>query len=177
MGSQEPRQSPFAWIGLTLLAWLGLAGLADEFIEWQAWFEHGLMQHWRSVKEWSIAVLLDWVPFRVPGWFLDYALLGFIVMKSVLPFTELNAFVMTARRGEGVIVDDRGNPIDGFWGRLSVLGSFWFVCILVALLWPISIWQVILGKGAAEERKKLILNFVGFIPVLFVVSTLLYKFG
>lgn len=54
----------FRYLVGTLLAWLGLAGLADGFIVWQSWFDQGVMLHWQSMKAWISVVLLGWLPFR-----------------------------------------------------------------------------------------------------------------
>ena len=78
------KQSVGAIVIGTLLAWLGLAGLSDSILEWQTWFEQGIMQHWRSIKEWMIAVVLDWVPFNVKSWMIDYSTISAVVARSHL---------------------------------------------------------------------------------------------
>jgi hypothetical protein len=72
-------------LGTIILAWLGLAGVSDAIVDWQLWFEHGIMSHWRSTKEWITAVLLWWLPFSLPSWTLDYFLLGGIVARAKPP--------------------------------------------------------------------------------------------
>jgi hypothetical protein len=60
----------------------GVAGFSDAIIEWQPWIEQGVMPHWRSVKEWRVAVLFWWVPVRIPTRLIDDFVLSTIVIRS-----------------------------------------------------------------------------------------------
>ena len=190
---------------ITALAWLGLAGFADSVVTWQNWFEIGIMQHWRSVKEWVVAILLWWMPFQVPTWIIDYLFIGTI-------FT-------------------RGYSFDLFPVEFSPSPTI-LEYILTFLAWPVVFlyrifydtrrlirehnelkratslgysekWRRFLRRHNAldalpdffddlkkdEERlererrqyfsnlSNLVISFIGFIPFLFVTSTLLYEFG
>ena len=175
-------------IVVTALAWLGLAGLSDNIVEWQWWFEVGIMQHWRSVKEWVIAVLLDWVPFRVNPWMIDYVSIGSLtvggMMRSLLP--SLDKF-------------DKGKEFT----KRQKATSMPFVIAFFFIVWPINLVRALVGddnptnkdRAAAERgveqacrkmlrfettlslRRSLFRGFVLFIPILFVCSNLLYEFG
>lgn len=146
----------------TGLAWLGLAGLVDAWLEWQQWFEQGVMQHWRSVKVWIVAVLLDWVPFNIPLWIIDYSVVGMIVVRCA-PYRALS------------------RPP---WPLKETLASFVRVGPVVFLLWPVALYFILIrGLESLDDprmRDSLQLlgaSFVGFIPFLFLVSTTLYRFG
>ncbi len=70
-------------ICVTVLAWLGLAGLTDNMIEWQSWFEQGIMVHWRSIKAWFSAVVFGWFPWEIPDWFYDYVIIGGLYTRGM----------------------------------------------------------------------------------------------
>jgi len=185
MSGNEREHSSFGWLVMTFLAWLGLAGLTDAVIEWQSWFEQGVLQHWSSVKEWIVAIPLGWLPFMVPTWFIDYLAVGGVFMRS-LPQT----------RWERPPELDELQP--KWMKRADILISEIFIGVprrLIALI----IWPVIIPNAVAmhllnfphnsEEEKplvranyigfyrRLIWCFVSFVPFLFVASTFLYKFG
>ncbi|WBL34039.1 hypothetical protein O5O51_04880 [Sinirhodobacter sp. HNIBRBA609] len=192
--AQEENTSPVRWLIMTALAWLGLAGLSDSIVVWQNWFEQGVMQHWNSTKEWIIAVLLWWVPFRVPSWLLDYLVISAIVIRS----SPLPRWNENWRFGP-----EDAKQVYGFvpfrwkfeWAMSHVIFR-WPKSLALSLLWPVAIpflaVEAIRGKAFAPEiefeprdRRKVVsqwLNriawcFVSFIPVLFVCSTLLYEHG
>ncbi|MAE90026.1 MAG: hypothetical protein CMI67_10620 [Pelagibaca sp.] len=170
---------------MTGLAWLGLAGFSDAVIEWQTWFDQGVMQHWISVKEWIVAVFLDWVPFEVPSWSIDYIVLGGIVMRS-LPKTTWN---------RPIELDERQPK----WMKkadfiLSDIFIAWPKNILLSVVWPIIIPHTIamymldFPHDSAERKPsaqaayratflRLLWYTVSFIPFLFVTSNLLYSYG
>ncbi|WP_162652128.1 hypothetical protein [Lentilitoribacter sp. Alg239-R112] len=159
-------------IGLPL-SWLGLAGLSDSIVTWQVWFEHGIMQHWRELKQMFIDHLLFWTPWQIPTEILDYLVIGAVFARAF--FTVIWRFE----------APDTGNFKTDVreWLNIALL------CIGVTFVWPI--FPVVLaaaltgfmGVGIGDKSKialavKLIGGtFLTFIPVLFVVSTLLSDFG
>jgi len=191
----------FRSVLVTLLAWLGLAGLVDNVVEWQSWFDQGVLVHWQSVKAWISVVLLGWVPFDIPDWVFDYLLIGTIVARDAW--------------------DKEWQVPDGFVLKkapLHVQAMIWFsrrkqelpVFVIRAALWPISFLVIIISpwlparnteKEASFKLKdgtkpppiiitrqdvkrrrlrSLMLttwSFVGFIPFLFLTSNVLYRFG
>jgi hypothetical protein len=184
------KQSHLKLAVTTGLAWLGLAGLTDNILEWQSWFEQGVMEHWRSIKEWVIAVLLDWVPFRVQSWMIDYLAISGVVARSHLR-TDMEAW-----REKGM---SRKRLL--FLTPIATAGYLF--------LWPFSVLSAVLntphdlgwirrdsqdldpGESLTpmqeqlrssrpllkRSRGELRLAVLGFIPVVFVSSTLLYRFG
>ena len=192
----QSNKSLFSWIVVTMLAWLGLAGLSDAIVEWQTWFEQGLMQHWRSVKEWVIAILLWWVPFRVPSWLIDY----FVVATIVVRTSESPKWNERWRFGPEDALEVYGYiplTLKLEWlmshtftphrlPAIAVFFIFWPFLLLLAMV------EAIRGKAfapevkisASEKRRKTVAwfsrmawCFVGFLPILFVCSTVLYQHG
>jgi hypothetical protein len=177
-----------------LLAWLGLAGLSDNIVEWQDWFEQGVMDHWRSVKEWTIAVLLWWLPFRVPSWAIDYFVISVIVLRaSPMP-----------RWNEGWVFGppqarEHYGRIPFAWKlewAMSHIIQRWPPRVLMFFTWPIALpllsIEAILGRAFSKEVKidagqkrramarwltRIAWCGISFIPVLFVCSTVLYEHG
>ncbi|WP_171633190.1 hypothetical protein [Ruegeria sp. HKCCD6119] len=179
---------------MTALAWLGLAGLSDGVVEWKSWFEQGVMQHWRSVKEWITAVLLWWVPFRVPSWLIDYLVIAMIVVRtSPVPRWKENWRFgpEDAQEKYGYIpftwkLEWAMSQVFIRWPRLALLFFSW------PILFPLMTVEAIRGRAFApevnvdpkERRSKVIgwyrrisWSFISFIPVLFVCSTMLYEHG
>ena len=174
------------FVSTTLLAWLGLAGLMGNLVTWRNWFNQGIMQHWSSAKEWTIAILLDWVPFHIPTSVLDYLMLGAIsssgyVVKGSEEYHEKYEHVpRLIRFGDEVLTFVASIP-----SRL-----------VIALLWPWFIFNIVYShlndyhrttasvEDVREMRRdvrtfarKVLWYAISFIPVLFVCSTLLYEFG
>lgn len=194
---------------LTLLSWLGLAGLSDSFVEWHHWFEVGVMQHWRSVKVWMIAVLFDWVPFPTPNWIIDYVLAGSIVFRSFFYAKAVSPrwdpTMLPGRAPRLLRRQYRSSPFFS-WKReiasaflFSLSGGIW--AIFLIFMWPIMLFELFRSYlGYFLKRETLVdpdlrqdlrqnqklsghslryilgVTFL-FIPVLFVVSTLLYDHG
>ncbi|MBF9029871.1 hypothetical protein HKCCE3408_05655 [Rhodobacterales bacterium HKCCE3408] len=199
------RKAPSYWISLivtTGLAWLGLAGLADAIVEWQTWFEQGVLIHWTSVKAWISVMLFSWFPFHVPHWIVDYSVVGAVVAgsKPRRKWVEPPGFRM------------RSLPLkhqleihwSRIWHELSIY-AFTLVCwpLFLAFVAVIQLFRVpenlskeanfVLEDGSRpppivltrdelnESRRRplrrLLWRFLGFIPFLFVTSTLLYRFG
>ncbi|WP_149774271.1 hypothetical protein [Ruegeria intermedia] len=179
---------------MTVLAWLGLAGLSDAIVEWQNWFEQGVMEHWRSVKEWTIAVLLWWMPFRVPSWLIDYSIISIIVVRtSPIPSWDENWHF-----GPEDALEEYGF-IPFSWKiewAMSQVFIRWPRRVFLFLTWPVAIpflsIEAIRGKAFAPEieidpndRRSEMVNwlsriawcFVSFIPFLFVCSNVLYAHG
>ena len=173
---------------------LGLAGLSDSIIDWQVWFEQGVMNHWRSLKAWIIAVILWWVPFHVPSWFLDYSIISAVVTRSS-PIPKWNEHW---RYGPDEALRDYGR-IPLHWKLEWLMSHFLlrsYKVVLLFLAWPIALpvlcIEAIRGSAFAkdivmEKRERRvetsrwltrILGYAaGFIPVLFVCSTILYEHG
>jgi hypothetical protein len=186
--------SIYTWFVMTIIAWLSLAGLSDGIVDWRIWFEQGVMQHWRSVKEWVIAVLLWWVPFRVPSWLIDYFVLASLVIRTS-PMPKWNE---NWRVGPAEIVEEFGY-IPFIWKMewaISHLFQRWPGVILVFIIWPVCLLflliEAIRGKAFAPEVEtppnqmrgrmfgwlsRILWCFISFVPVLFVVSTVLYEHG
>lgn len=192
--NNNENKSILGWLMVTMLAWLGLAGLSDAIVEWQRWFEQGIMQHWRSVKEWAIAVLLWWVPFRVPSWVLDYSIISVIVTRAspVPRWNEHWNFGPADARAEYGYIPFRWKLE---WAMSQVFIR-WPRIILVFLTWPLALplltVEAIRGRAFAPEvpfdrndKRQAIVNwykriawcFVSFIPILFACSTVLYTHG
>lgn len=182
------------WLIMTLLAWLGLAGLSDAIVEWQDWFEQDVMEHWRFVKGWVITRLLWWVPFIVPSWFIDYLVISMIVVRTS-PIPRWNEHW---RFGPAEAMETYGY-IPFTWKMEWVMSHVFMRfprLVLLFLMWPIALSllliEVITGKTLATDldldlRKRrsamvswligIVWCFVSFIPVLFALSTVLYKHG
>jgi hypothetical protein len=185
----------------TGLAWLGLAGLTDNIVEWQNWFEVGIMQHWRSVKTWIIAVLLDWVPFRVPSWGIDWLVVGSIHMRAamlerikILELKFVRPYETTRSKVAFRVLAAALNTlwlllfwplplglnVYDFLNEYSREDQKMFSIIRRAKGWERSpYWREDLANAVANDstRRQIVSSIVLFIPILFVCSTVLYEFG
>lgn len=188
----ERKIGVVGWLIMTLLAWLGLAGLSDAIVEWQDWFEQDVMEHWRFVKGWVITRLLWWMPFIVPSWFIDYLVISMIVVRTS-PIPRWNEHW---RFGPEEAMETYGY-IPFTWKMEWVMSHVFMRfprLVLLFLMWPIALpWlliEVITGKMLATDidlrkrRSAMVIwligiawCFVSFIPVLFALSTVLYKHG
>lgn len=179
------------------LAWLGLAGMSDAIVTWQAWFEQGVMQHWRSLKEWVIAILLWWVPFQVPRWLLDYFLIGAIVMRTSNAPRWNENWLFGPKQAQ-----EEYGYIPFTW-KLEWTMSHTFTLmrlpaiVLNFFIWPLTILglsvEAIRGEAFSpaivkvppSERRlgmiawlfRIAWCFISFIPFLFLCSTVLYQHG
>lgn len=184
--SETKKSGLITTIVLTLLAWLGLAGVSDNWVEWQNWFEIGIMQHWRSVKEWLIAVVFDRMPFQVQPWMIDWVLVGSIVSRSF--HTPMPSNPTGAELDWDLWLEWRIRQI---FSRVFVV-LFWPLYLFAMLVVTEKNRRELIRDGKLKPRQydheiyastyskwKLLLfwNFILFIPVLFVCSTWLYKFG
>ncbi len=167
-----------------LLSWLGLAGLADAFVEWKLWFEFGVMNHWRALQAW----VLQYVPFSVPFWVLDYLMLGAIYNRSLLLAISRN-FAKEHQGPSSAPKTRRGKVVEAILiGLFSLLiGLVLWPLSLVSLccmaLWPNS-FEIIFGGDsnssttqrsidgllAKDALRNLIFSIATFIPVLFVLT-------
>ncbi|MCL1629763.1 hypothetical protein M3N55_13580 [Roseibaca sp. V10] len=194
--NRRKNRSFFPGFVMIPLAWLGLAGMSDAIVTWQAWFDQGVMQHWRSVKEWLIAILLWWVPFQIPSWILDYFVIGAIVLRTS------NA----PRWNENWRVGPE--QVQKMYGYIPLTWKLeWIMSHTVTLhrlpaivlnfiFWPITILglsiEAIRGEAFAQEIKvpasvrrremiawqsRIAWCFLSFIPFLFLFSTVLYEHG
>lgn len=159
----------------TFFACLGLAGLSDNIVEWQDWFQHGVLAHWIAFK----AAITGVLPFPIPDFLLDYLAIGALHVQSSMMMVKDWS---TALR-----------PSDEFrsqnWIRLvfaTVIAVVVFAAITLAqmLIWPWRMFLILLFAtdplAPAETRKayqQLLWNFayllIAFIPFLFVCSNLL----
>lgn len=169
---------------MTALAWLGLAGLSDAIVEWQAWFEQGVMQHWRSIKQWMIAVIFFWVPISIPSWLIDYFVVGIMIRRS-LPKIRWVGPVPSGGSCEDIVVrnDIRLTLLLAHAGRFTCL-MIWPLVIIHSIImmvtdfpWEKEEDRIIYRNNSWNVLTKLIWYLISFIPFLFVVSNLLYDFG
>ena len=157
-----------------LLAWLGLAGLSENIVEWQNWFQVGILTHWTALKD----ALLGLLPFHVPSALIDYCVIGGMMMKSFLSRIPRGAIREMADMSR--LRDER--PDEPAWMlRMKVVGGYLGIGVHLAfliLLWPLHLlsylrWAL---RGDAESKgilKHFGLLLVTFIPFLFVCSNIL----
>jgi len=71
------------------LGWVALAGIADNFVTWQSWFEIGFMEKWRYVKQivsFPLSDILDyfgWISKIYPSNYFEYIVLSLIFIRSL----------------------------------------------------------------------------------------------
>lgn len=71
-----------AWLLFaSLITCMALSGIADQFLEWRYWFEHGFMSSWRDAKIWTAENFFFWFP-SLPLWVLDYLVIGLVFPQS-----------------------------------------------------------------------------------------------
>ena len=194
--SIHKKSSFFPGFVTILLAWLGLAGLSDAVVDWQTWFEQGLMQHWRSVKEWVIAIFLWWVPFRVPSWWIDYFVIGTICIRtSNAPKWNENWLYGPKQAQEEYGYIPLTWKLEWTMSHTFTLSRLPAI-VSIFMIWPIAILmlsvEAIRGRAFSSvdkmptnvRRREMIAwllritwCFVCFIPFLFVCSTVLYQHG
>lgn len=177
---------PFTLFLMTILAWLGLSGLVDNMLDWKDWFEFGVMEHWRSAKQWLIAIAFDWLPFRVRPWLIDYMIIGAITFRSMPKSRWTQSAEFRAIQPEWAL-------------KADLVLSELFIALpkkfIAAMLWPVIIVNAFLAEiidyGPDVEayvvenwrsgNRLLLLRLIwyttSFIPFLFLVSELLYEFG
>lgn len=194
--NRNQNRSFFPGFAVIPLAWLGLAGMSDAIVDWQTWFEHGVMQHWRSVKEWVIAILLWWVPFRVPSWLIDYFVIGAIVVRTsnaprwnenwlfgpeqalqtygYIPFTCKLEWIMshtlTPTRLPAIVFSFTIWPITIIWLSIEAMRG---EALSPAIKVPTSVRR----REMIAWLFRISWCFVSFIPFLFLCSTVLYQHG
>jgi hypothetical protein len=173
-------KSWFIWLGALFLSWLGLAGLADNIVEWREWFDIGIMEHWRIVKLWLTETLLFWFPYSVPSWVVDYLLLGCVFIRPYL----LNTTQKSAERaGEKM----REQKVASY--TVTHQSGIPFLWVIPSLLfWPVVLFDEIKDicfnhfsgtKSPQSETlfKMVLISVVSFVPVLFVATDLIGTLG
>ncbi len=157
-----------------LLAWLGLAGLSENIVEWQAWFQVGILNHWTALKD----ALLTVLPFHVPSMLIDYCVIGGMMMKSFLSRIPRGA----VRELVDISALRRERPDEPDWMlRLMIVGGFMGIAVLLAfqiLLWPLHLLTYLRWALRGDAESKGLLKHFGlllatFIPFLFVCSNVL----
>ncbi|WP_162652127.1 hypothetical protein [Lentilitoribacter sp. Alg239-R112] len=155
-----------------------LAGLADLFIEWHAWFEVGVMVHWRDLKIWIIENLLGWWPWTFPWWGFEYFVIGIAFARA----TVLNLFHQWREETEVFrVFNTQGEFIKG--SLLLVVANlfFWPIYAVFSLFKPEyfeddeTLRELVTHLG--QVRTILIISLIYFLPILFFCSKLLEKFG
>ena len=189
--AEQRKRGLIVTLVTTVLALLGLAGLFDAIVEWQNWFDQGVMQHWRSVKEWMSAVLFWWVPFHIPRWVYDYAVIGLMLARAAQYHWQdgwsdrppkLDARMSdTAKRADLFISHyTRRFPIILFSHLLLWPVMLAHAVIMVAMQYPHADSQADWMRQRSLYRRYFVraaYTLAAFIPVLFVCSTLLYELG
>ena len=182
------------------LSWLGLAGIADNFVERRDWFEVGIMQHWRFFKGWLIYNVFWWLPFAVPSWVIDYFCIGVVVFRS-----SLHAFVFGfVTKEQDVEYASHASGVSKQLAKTRAMAQVVVVATLasafLSLFWPLVAPLIFYGAHLNEQpsensasmiainsdgelvlfttdfyrrTRKLILVAIGlFIPALFLFSDL-----
>jgi len=182
-------KSGFMWLSALFLSWLGLAGLADNLVEWREWFDVGIMEHWRTVKLWLTETVLFWIPFSVPSWAVDYFVLGCIFMRPYIFHTTQKS----EDRAQEEMIKKRFEEIRG--GKKvtsysvqhqSGVPVLWIIASL--LFWPVVLLDEIkdflsnrtLGFESPQSVtifKVVLTSIVSFVPILFVATDLIETFG
>jgi hypothetical protein len=170
------------FVGLTalFLSWLGLAGLADNLVEWRDWFDVGIMEHWRTVKLWLTETVLFWFPYSVPSWVVDYLLLGCVFIRPYL----LNT---TRKSADRAAEEMRERKVVSY--TVTHQSGLPFLWVITALLfWPVVLFDEIKDflsnrirgfKSPQSETifKIVITSIVSFVPILFVATDLIGTFA
>lgn len=136
------------------IAWLGLSGFADNIIEWKAWYEVGVMTHWRSFKDLVSETFLFWVPFSLPSWTIDYLILGIIFARSYwaaqsVSFREV-ASLGTTRDYYIPSRLTKGQSKFRIYSQIKIHYYFTFILffILIVPIWPLVL--IFVSKSALE---------------------------
>lgn len=159
----------------TFFACLGLAGLSENIVEWQAWFQTGILAHWTAFK----AAITGLLPFPIPGFLLDYLAIGALHVQSTF---------MQVKDWSGAFDDDE-RVLSRHWayrlfGRIIGLLIFAFIILAQMLLWPWRMFLLLIyafdPKASVfirSESRQILGNFgyllLAFVPFLFVCSNLL----
>lgn len=188
--SDKPTRITFFQTSIVIFfGWLGLAGFADNVVEWKSWFEYGIMEHWRAVKTFIISNYFYWLEFKVADFFIDYVMLGVPIARSLVhSFYQMKM--------------SQKDPKPIF--RKIIFHSIW-ITFLSIIMWPFIFFYIIFriathpiliflasrfevfsdrGKEHSIEYNILlsclliiIYTLITFIPLLFVVSDLSYSTG
>ena len=181
VGDVNPPK-PLTWVVLTGLSWLGLAGLFDAIVEWRDWFEFGIMEHWRSVKQWLIAVAFDWLPFRVRPWQIDYLVIGALMLRSIPKFIWTQPAEFRAIQPDRLLKTDLAlSELLIAHPRKLVAAMFWPLVLLNTFATYLLDYGPDVPKEHVEiwkaRNRVLLLRMawfgLSFIPILFVASNLL----
>ena len=156
-------------------ACLGLAGLSDNIVEWQDWFQHGILAHWTAFK----AAITGILPFPIPGFLLDYLVIGALHVQSSMMMVKDWS---TALRPDESF---RALPwVSRIFATVIAVVVFAFITLAQMLLWPWRMFLILLfatdAQAPPETRRahwQLLWNFayllIAFVPFLFVCSNLL----
>lgn len=177
----ENKPSPwYIWACTMFLAWLGLAGFADNLLEWREWFEVGIMEHWRAVKFWMTETLLFWIPFDVPSWVVDYLLLGGVFVRPHI--------LQSNQKAEARALDEmRRQKVKTYVvQRQTGIPLVWIVPTL--LFWPVVFFDD--AKDLISNRisgvrnpqieatlKMFLMSIIYFLPLLFVATDVIGTLG
>lgn len=156
---QRPRPlfDAFKAFSTFALSCLGLSGISDNFVEWKTWYEFGIMQHWRSFKDFTYETFLFWVPFEIPDWSIDYLLLGAIFARAYWSaqsseFREILTFG-TTKDYEIYQKLERGESERWahFQIKLSLILAFVIVLLLLVPLWPLILLLTVHAAFAGRD--------------------------
>jgi len=163
-----------------VFTWLSVAGIADNIIEWKQWFEVGVMEHWRAVRQY----IMSWLPFEISKFWVDYLLIG--LMFATVQHKDMydNKY--------WIFDDDKPEGVDHEIERY-IFGIGFFICSI--LMWIIAIFANLLPRSKKSEDEyqewlkyhkawnergvviKFFLSIIIFLPVLFIASDLIRLSG
>ncbi|MEW7009504.1 hypothetical protein [Lentilitoribacter sp. EG35] len=183
MPEQKPKKTnPIVWVVMICFSWLGLAGLADNVVEWREWFDAGVIQHWRNAQRWALEHLLFWLPFQLPIWIFDYLTIGIVFGRAfVVAMLEMESendeFRIHQRNIREKFEFMVGLVILVFlWPLVLMLYGFMGVQGLMFLNHRDSDFADI-GKLTVGTFKWLIYSMLASVPVLFVLTDFIKTFS
>ncbi len=65
------------------MGWIALAGLADNLVTWKTWFEVGVMEHWRAIKEIAGFAIFDLIDRKTPDLFFEKTVAGLTILRAL----------------------------------------------------------------------------------------------
>lgn len=164
----EPQISVSNWRTLIslLVGWLGAAGLADNVIEWKAWFEFGVMNHWREVRGFFIETLYEYFFIYIYEWLVDYIVLSVAFFRITGTFSLLNFYWF--------------KDIHWIWALLLFPLQL-FITSLIVIGWPVFFILLLIRamSHALIQRGEEVSKFSRIIvsrTIWFCISFLLFLF-
>jgi hypothetical protein len=153
-------------------------------VEWVTWFEVGIMNHWRDVKDW----LLGWLPFFTPWWFIEYFILGSAyaraVSVSLLDQVRENLGEESWKREWTEVTILQRTAWTMLSWFISVLTWPIFLTVLPFLLLPNShrVWRVLENEKLTKKyftriSRLFFTSLLCFVPILFVLSDFISRFS